>query len=71
MYRNKEGYADNTAGRAMREVARTEKKRKTDINSFIDALNNSASLIGLQIVEVKLKDRSSKKEWHIREELKK
>lgn len=71
MYRNKEGYADSTAGRAVREVARTEKKRKTDINSFIEVLNNSASLIGLQIVEVKLKDRSSKKEWHIREELKK
>lgn len=71
MYRNSEGYADSTAGRAVREVEKTEKKRKTDINSFIDALNNSASLIGLQIVEVKLKDRSSKKEWHIREELKK
>lgn len=71
MYKNKEGYADSTAGRAMREVEKTEKKRQTDINSFIDALNNSASLIGLQIVEVKLKDRSSKKEWHIREGLKK
>lgn len=71
MYRNKEGYADSTAGRAVREVARTEKKRKTDINSFIDALNNSASLIGLQIVEIKLKDRHSKKVFHICEELKK
>lgn len=71
MYRNKEGYADNTAGRAMRKVSRTEKKRQTDINSFIDALNNSASLIGLQIVEIKLRDRHSKKEFYIHEELKK
>lgn len=71
MYRNKEGYADSTAGRAMREVERTERKQQGDINKLITAIKHFASIIGLELIEIKLKDRSSKKEWHIREGLKK
>lgn len=71
MYRNKEGYADSTAGRAVREVERTERKQEGDINKLITAIKQFASIMGLELIEIKLRDRHSKKEWHIREGLKK
>lgn len=71
MYRNSESYADSTAERAIKAMEKTERKQEGDINKLITAIKHFASIIGLELIEIKLRDRHSKKEWYIREGLKK
>lgn len=57
MEKNKEGYPDPTAGKAIRAAARMP----THIYNIYEVLNNVAGLHGLEITG--LRDKKTKKEW--------
>lgn len=57
MYKNHEGYADPTAGKAIRNAARMP----TKIYEVYEALNKVARLSGFEIIG--LRDRFTGKEW--------
>lgn len=56
-YKNKEGYADPTAGKAIRAAGRMP----THIHNISCALDTVAGLHGLEIVG--LRDKKTGKEW--------
>lgn len=56
-YRNKEGYRDPTAGKAIRAAGHMP----THIFNIYEALNNVAGLHGLEITG--LRDKKTGKEW--------
>lgn len=64
MYRNKEGYADSTAGRALEKVQRAERKREGDISDLIKMLKLIISLAGFELIgRIELKDKQTGKEY--------
>lgn len=64
MYKNKEGYTDKTAGRAIKRVSTEEKKRKGEVETLITMLKNVISLAGFELTSrIELKDRQTGKEY--------
>ena len=57
MYKNREGYPDPTAGKAIRAAERMP----THIFNVYDVLNREAGLHGLEIIG--LRDKKTGKEW--------
>lgn len=55
--KNKEGYPDPTAGKAIRAAERMP----THVYNAFNAINNVASLLGFEITG--LRDKKTKKEW--------
>ncbi len=62
MYRNEEGYKDVVAGKAVENVIIEEKKEKKR-RELIKAMQQFASLVGLEIMEIKLRDKHTGKEY--------
>lgn len=63
-YRNKEGYADPTAGEAVGMVAREEKERNAALTSLINVLKQIINLAGFELVgRIVLKDKATGKEY--------
>ena len=63
-YRNKEGYPDPTAGKAIREVQKEERERITAVTSLITMLKQIISLAGFELVgRITLKDKETGKEY--------
>lgn len=64
-YKNNEGYPDPTAGKAVRSAGRMP----THIYNAFCVLNNTAGLLGLEIIGIR--DRKTGKEWKRMEEIEK
>ena len=60
IYRNREGYRDVTAGKAIKSADRTPDR----IMDVINLMKHCASVAGLEVVgRIVLKDRTTGKEW--------
>ena len=65
-YKNKEGYHDPTAGAAVQEVSREEKKKEynPEVTTIITMIKQLASLAGFELVgRITLKDKETGKEY--------
>ena len=63
-HKNKEGYADPTAGEAIGTVAREEKKQNEEVTSLVNVLKQIISLTGFEMVgRITLRDKKTGKEY--------
>ena len=62
-YRNKEGYRDMVAGQAIREVEKEERRKEKQRRELIQVMQQIVSMVGLEIVEIRLKDKYTGKEY--------
>ena len=62
-YRNKEGYRDRGAGQAIREVEKEERRKEKQRREFIRVIQQIVSMVGLEIVEIRLRDKYTGKEY--------
>ena len=64
VYRNKEGYADPTAGEAIGTVAKEEKKHNEEVTTLVSVIKQIISLAGFEMVgRITLKDKKTGKEY--------
>lgn len=64
MYKNNEGYPDETAGKAIKKTEREEKERDAAVTSVITMLKQIISLTGFELVgRIVLRDRNTGKEY--------
>lgn len=64
MHKNKEGYADPTAGIAVRKVAKEEREHNAAVTTLITMLKQIISLAGFELVgRIALKDKETGKEY--------
>ena len=64
VYRNKEGYADPTAEKAIGIVAKEEKKQNEDVTILVNILKQMISLAGFEMVgRITLRDKKTGKEY--------
>ena len=60
VYKNSEGYADPTAGKAFENIAREEEQRRKAATEIIGLLKSVARVAGFEIVgEITVKDNES------------
>jgi hypothetical protein len=62
-YRNKEGYRDMVAGQAIREVEKEERQKEKKRKELIGVMQQIVSMVGLEIVEIRLRDKYTGKEY--------
>ena len=62
-YRNKEGYRDMVAGQAFREVEKEERQKEKKRKELIGVMQQIVSMVGLEIVEIRLRDKYTGKEY--------
>lgn len=62
-YRNKEGYRDMVAGQAIREVEKEERQKEKKRKELIGVIQQIVSMVGLEIVEIRLRDKYTGKEY--------
>lgn len=62
-YRNKEGYRDMVAGQAIRGVEKEERKKEKQRRELIGLMQQIVSMVGLEIVEIRLRDKCTGKEY--------
>ena len=62
-YRNKEGYRDMVAAQAIREVEKEERKKEQKRKELIGVIQQIVSMVGLEIVEIRLRDKYTGKEY--------
>lgn len=62
-YRNKEGYRDMVAGQAIKEVEKEERKKEKKRKELIGVIQQIVSMVGLEIVEIRLRDKYTGKEY--------
>ena len=62
-YRNKEGYRDMVAAQAIREVEKEERRKEKQRRELIGLMQQIVSMVGLEIVEIKLRDKFTGKEY--------
>lgn len=62
-YKNKEGYRDMVAGQAIRGVEKEERKKEKKRKELIGVMQQIVSMVGLEIVEIRLKDKYTGKEY--------
>jgi len=62
-YRNKEGYRDRVAGQAIREVEKEERRKEKQRRELIELMKKIVSMVGLEIVEIRLRDKYTGKEY--------
>lgn len=62
-YRNKEGYWDRVAGQAIREVEKEERQKEKKRKELIGVMQQIVSMVGLEIVEIRLKDKYTGREY--------
>ena len=64
MYKNYEGYPDQTAGQALKRVSAEERRRDGEVGILINMLKQIISLAGFELVgRIELKDRQTGKEY--------
>lgn len=64
MYKNNEGYQDQTAGQALKRVSAEERRRDGEVGILINMLKQIISLAGFELVgRIELKDRQTGKEY--------
>ena len=64
VYRNKEGYADPTAGEAIGTIAKEEKKHNEEVTTLVSVIKQIISLAGFEMVgRITLKDKKTGKEY--------
>lgn len=61
--RNKEGYWDRVAGQAIREVEKEERQKEKKRKELIGVMQQIVSMVGLEIVEIRLKDKYTGREY--------
>lgn len=61
--RNKEGYWDRVAGQAIREVEKEERQKEKKRKELIGVMQQIVSIVGLEIVEIRLRDKYTGKEY--------
>ena len=61
--RNKEGYWDRVAGQAIREVEKEERQKEKKRKELIGVMQQIVSMVGLEIVEIRLKDKYTWREY--------
>ncbi len=61
--RNKEGYWDRVAGQAIREVEKEERQKEKKRKELIGVMQQIVSMVGLEIVEIRLRDKYTGKEY--------
>ena len=61
--RNKEGYWDRVAGQAIREVENEERTNPNQRRELIRVIQQIVSMVGLEIVEIRLRDKYTGKEY--------
>lgn len=62
-YKNKEGYRDMVAGQAIREVEKEERQKEKKRKELIGVMQQIVSMVGLEIVEIRLRDKYTGKEY--------
>lgn len=62
-YKNKEGYRDMVAGQAIREVEKEERRKEKQRRELIRVIQQIVSMVGLEIVEIRLRDKYTGKEY--------
>ena len=62
-YRNKEGYRDRGAGQAIREVEKEERRKEKQRRELIELMKKIVSMVGVEIVEIRLRDKYTGKEY--------
>lgn len=62
-YKNKEGYRDMVAAQAIREVEKEERRKEKQRRELIGLMQQIVSMVGLEIVEIKLRDKCTGKEY--------
>lgn len=62
-YRNKEGYQDMVSGQAIREVEKEERQKEKKRKELIGVMQRIVSMVGLEIVEIRLRDKYTGKEY--------
>lgn len=62
-YKNKEGYRDMVAGQAIREVEKEERQKEKKRRELIRVIQQIVSMVGLEIVEIRLRDKYTGKEY--------
>ena len=62
-YRNKEGYRDRVAGQAIREVEKEERRKEKQRRELIGLMKKIVSMVGVEIVEIRLRDKYTGKEY--------
>ena len=64
VYKNKEGYADPTAGEAIGTVTKEEKKQNEEVTNLVNVLKQMISIAGFEMVgRVTLRDKKTGKEY--------
>ena len=61
--RNKEGYWDRVAGQAIREVEKEERRKEKQRRELIRVIQQIVSMVGLEIVEIRLRDKYTGREY--------
>lgn len=62
-YKNKEGYRDMVAAQAIREVEKEERQKEKKRRELIGVIQQIVSMVGLEIVEIRLRDKCTGKEY--------
>ena len=62
-YKNKEGYRDMVAAQAIREVEKEERRKEKQRRELIRVIQQIVSMVGLEIVEIRLRDKYTGKEY--------
>ena len=62
-YKNKEGYRDMVAGQAIRGVEKEERRKEKQRRELIRVIQQIVSMVGLEIVEIRLRDKYTGKEY--------
>ena len=63
-HKNKEGYADPTAGEAIGTVTKEEKKQNEEVAILVNILKQMISLAGFEMVgRITLRDKKTGKEY--------
>ena len=60
---NKAGYWDRVAGQAIRVVEKEEKRKEKKRKELIGVMQQIVSMVGLEIVEIRLKDKYTGREY--------
>lgn len=62
-YKNKEGYRDMVAAQAIGEVEKEERRKEKKRRELIGLIQQIVSMVGLEIVEIRLRDKYTGKEY--------
>lgn len=62
-YKNKEGYRDMVAGQAIKGVEKEARRKEKQRRELIGLMQQIVNMVGLEIVEIRLKDKYTGREY--------